>query len=222
MLLKYIYTLILFLMSISSFFGQNVKLNKDSASVNLYLFYPILSAKSDGFIFNYGIGTDIISKRKHISVSIGVWYFTNNVIEKSVDTSSIKLINYKTDHLNIPLLLHISIYNQKNKTFRIYCNTGLVINIPFNYRTIIINENGGEEHGDINVITKYGMSLRNGIYFNKDISKDIKINFGFIADLLFILDYERQTPTHYNNNYNYKEIGGGAPFGVNCGLEYFF
>ncbi len=208
--------LMLFLNSVCS----SQETDKPFLSSFIYFIYPYPPLYSNKF--NYGIGGEIDEHFTPFKFSTGLFFYTNKYEFHYDKTSPYEKNDFSLNYFNFSFNVKIKLSN-KNKTDNLFLlNTGIIINIPRNYRSVFYYKKNIPPEENIPIKYGNGISLRLGFQYNKSLSNRLKVYANLFCDYKFQkdhIDFYISNPHPGPDSYYEGYI---LFWGVSCGLEFLF
>lgn len=189
-------------------------------SSEIFFIYPHYFTKYENQ-FNYGFGGAVSENFSPFRITTGLFYTTKKYFEPFESTSSIDKITYRLDYFNVPILIGFSLIKQEIKKNQFLITTGIVFNIPRNYRSITYYKNSNPPTiNDTPVDYKTGSSFRLAFEFHRKLNNIFNVYVGVFSDYKFQLDrldFNNSTP-HWHPSYSDDRLLAG----INVGIEWIY
>lgn len=226
--------LILLLLCSSSSFSQKVNPWSVEIGASHYDYSLIDNPYNNTNGFNYEFYILPSKNFSFLKLTTGLMYSTKN-IKHYRSTNNLYKVNYDVDYIKLPIMASFG-YSYKKMKFSIF--GGFILDHILNYR-LTLNYNYGESEYQDYKFKDYNMSVRGGIIFSTEISKNLSLNIKpFIDykvdpdDIDYIYNPKFGAKSYFEYYYSEfpngddpyfgDEKGGLLSYGLSIGLEYTF
>ena len=226
--------LILLLLCSSSSFSQKVNPWSVEIGASHYDYSLIDNPYNNTNGFNYEFYILPSKNFSFLKLTTGLMYSTKN-IKHYRSTNNLYKVNYDVDYIKLPIMASFG-YSYKKMKFSIF--GGFILDHILNYR-LTLNYNYGESEYQDYKFKDYNMSVRGGIIFSTEISKNLSLNIKPFIDYKIDPDdifdntgkwgsrdiyeyYYDQIPNGVVPDDLYNDYGGILSYGLSIGLEYTF
>lgn len=196
---------------------KNAEENSPFLSSEIFFVYPQYFTKYESQ-FNYGFGGMISENFIPFKISTGLYYSTKKYFNAFDSQSIIEKTTYSIDYFNIPILIGFPLIKKSVQHNQILITTGLIFNIPRNYRSTTYYKNGNSLVNDPPKDYNSGSSFRLGLGFQRKLVEAFRINFQVFGDYKFQLD----TLEFLNSSPQWRPTYSNDRFliGINIGFEW--